>query len=137
MKKIITLLLLSVTLIMANEYKVVFNLTSGDEKSINSHLIKNIEALKKHYKSQGDTLKVAVVISGDSYKYFRNDVVTSLDTKLQSLANRGVEFQVCSIGLKKHSIKISSLDQYVKPAFNRTAALIEYQNTGYAYIKIN
>ena len=137
MKKIITLLLLCSTLIMASEYKVVFNLTTGDETKVAKNLIKNIEILKEHYKTQGGTLQVAVVISGGSYKYFRNDKKTSLDTKLQNLANQGVVFQACSVGLKKHSIKISSLDEYVKPAFNRTAALIEYQNAGYAYIAID
>jgi len=137
MKKIITLLVLSVTLIMASEYKVVFNLTTGDDTKVAKNLIKNIEILKEHYKSQKDTLQVAVVISGNSYKYFRNDKETPLDTKLQTLANQGVIFQVCSVGLKKHSIKISSLDKYVMPAFNRTAALIEFQNAGYAYIKID
>ena len=136
-KKILTLLLLSATLVMAAQYKVVFNLTSGDETTINKSLIKNIALLQAHYKKQGDSLEVAVVISGGAYKYFRNDKVTSIDAKLQSLASHDTEFQVCSMGLKKRAIKVSSLDSYVKPAFNRTAALIEYQNRGFAIIDAN
>lgn len=136
MKKIILLTLLSVSLSFAAEFKVVFNLTSGDDKTVASKLIKNIEILKQHYKEEGHTLTTAVVISGNSYKYFRNDTTTNLDAKLKSLAKNGTEFQVCSVGLKKRNIKKSSLDEFVVPAFNRTAALINYQNAGYAYVEV-
>ena len=121
---------------MAAQYKVVFNLTSGNETTIAKSLIQNIELLQAHYKKQGDALEVAVVISGGAYKYFRNDKVTSIDAKLQSLASHGTAFQVCRMGLKKRAIKVSSLDAYLKPAFNRTAALIEYQNRGFAIIDV-
>ena len=136
MNKIITFLLLTITLAFSTEYKVVFNLTSGNESQVSKSLLGNINLLEKHYKSQGDTLKSAVVISGSAYMFFRNDVYTQLDSALEQLSENGVEFKVCSIGMKKHNIKKSSLESYVIPAFNRTAALIEYQNAGYAYIEI-
>ena len=136
MKKILLMLLITTTIAFAQEYKVVFNLTSGDTQKVSKSLILNIDKLREHYQLKGDSLKVAVVISGKAYKFFLNNQKTSIDNDFKSLADSGVEFKVCSVGMKKRAIKISSLDSYVVPAFNRTAALIEYQNAGYAYIEV-
>ena len=135
MKKIIIVLLLLTSMIQAKEYKVVFNLTSGSEEKIAKSLIKNVEVLRANYKKQGDTLKVAVVISGHSYKFFlKESSYPDLDLKKFS---KNVNFEVCSVGMKKRNIKKTSLLPFVVPAFNRTEALIRYQNNGYAYVPIN
>lgn len=150
MKKIVFLLSMMGVILSGAEYKVVFDLMSGDATKVSKRLINNVNALKTHYESQGDTLKVAVVISGDSYKFFVKDLTDSpyADTKglsqqntllqkhLAPLLKAGTEFKVCSIGMKKRDISKASLYEYVVPAFNKTAALIEYQNAGYAYIPL-
>ena len=136
MKKIILILLITTSIVIAQEYKVVFNLTSGNENKVASNLIKNIHELKNHYQKNGDTLETAIVISGNAYKFFRKDVENKLDDEFLKLNNSGTEFKVCSVGLKKRGIHKDKIDDFVIPAFNRTSSLIKYQNNGYAYIEI-
>jgi len=151
MKKVFILLTVLSSLVFATEYKVVFDLMSGDANKISKNLITNIALLKEHYKKQDDTLKVAVVISGDAYKFFVEDIAHSpyasspnqdlinheLEPRFKQLVNQGTEFKVCAKGMASRGITEVSLYDYAVPAFNKTAALIEYQNAGYAYIPLN
>jgi len=149
MKKIVVLLLLSVTLMFAQEHKVVFDLSTSSQTVLKKSLIKNVEKLREYYSAKGDTLKVAVVISGGAYKFFVEDIFHSpyyTDVELyESFARRtqmlekfsqNADIEVCSIGMKKRGIDESTLYPFVIPAFNKTEALIRYQNAGYAYIPI-
>lgn len=151
MKKFLFVLAVTSGLLFATEHKVVFDLTSGDATTVSKRLVTNVSLLKEHYAQQGDTLSIAVVISGDAYKFFVQDIEHSpyaqlkgtresnsmLQEKIQVLVKDGTRFEVCSVGLKKRGITQKSLYGYVRPAFNKTAALIEFQNEGYAYIPLN
>ena len=68
--------LLSFSSVYADTVKVVYDLTTGDRNKIEKHLIYSITAVAKHYASMKKKLKVMVVISGDSYKYFVNDLAS-------------------------------------------------------------
>ena len=150
MKKILFTLLALTSLLFSAEHKVVFDLTSSDFTKIEKSLIGNINLLKAHYLENGDTFKVAVVISGGAYRYFIENIDASVykeDTqlkniqkvlreKLEGLASTGVKFEVCSVGMKKRNIKQENMYRFVIPAFNKTDALIRWQNRGYAYIPI-
>ena len=150
MKKFFVLITVFSSLLFSAEHKVVFDLMSGNPTTISKRLIKNVNTLTAHYKAQGDTLKVAVVISGDAYKFFVKDLAhspysetkgllgtnTLLQKNLAPLLKENTEFKVCSVGMKKRNISEASLYEYVVPAFNKTSALIEYQNAGYAYIPL-
>jgi len=147
MKNILLLLLLSIS-VYATEYKVIYNLQSGDEALVNKSIIQGIPQLQKHYTSQGNSLKVVVIISNKAYKFFikelhnRSDVkVTAalqsrIATKMKKIQESGVRFEICSMGMKKHKIDTKILYNYVHPAFNRTASLIEWQNKGYAIVDV-
>ena len=151
MKKTFITLIALTTLLFSAEHKVVFDLTSSDFTKIEKSLIGNINLLNTHYSQNGDTFKVAVVISGGAYRYFTDNVDASvykndtqlkniqiaLKEKLASLASQGVRFDVCSVGMKKRNIKQENMYTFVKPAFNKTEALISWQNRGYAYVPIN
>lgn len=147
MKKILLMFLLSIS-IYAAQYRVIYNLQSGDEGKVTSSIIKGIPQLQEHYKSQGDNLKVVIIISNKSYKFFIKELKNSSDivldamlqervaTKIQKLAQSGVRFEICSMGMKKHNIAKEILYDYVHPAFNRTASLIKWQNKGYSIVDV-
>ena len=149
MKKIILILLFASSMMYAKDYKVVFDLMTSSECKLNKALIKNVEKLRTYYKKNGDTLKVAVVISGGSYKFFVKDLNNSpynhdKDLKhtfykrssMLTKFSKNVNIEVCSMGMAKRGIKPEVLQDFVVPAFNKTDALIRYQNDGYAYIPI-
>ena len=150
--KILLGVLLSSTLLMAAEQKVVFDLTSGDEATINKHLIGNIEALGEYYRANGINFKVVVVISGDAYKYFvkeldnspykDNPQVTQAQKRMAPLLAKlntkfGVEFDMCKAGMKARHIDKKVVYSYVKTDLNKSVALIKWQNAGYAYLPVH
>ena len=137
MKKIILTFLLSLTLLYATEYKVVFDLTSGNEKRIKKDLISNLTDMRKFYQKRGDTLKSAVVISGNSFKFFRKDLSTKLSLDLKELALSGTEFKICSAGMRRLHIPENSIIDYVSPEFNSESSIIEYLDEGYYPLTID
>lgn len=145
-------ILFSATLLMAAEQKVVFDLTSGDEATINKHLIRNIEGLGKYYKANDIDFKVVVVISGNAYKYFVKDLKNSpykgklkvaqsqkrLEPLLAKLHTRfGVEFDMCKAGMEARHIDKEVVYNYVKTDLTKSVALIKWQNAGYAYLPVH
>ncbi|MBE0499547.1 MAG: DsrE family protein [Campylobacterales bacterium] len=144
--------MLSSTLLFAAEQKVVFDLTSGDEAKIRKHLISNIEGLAEYYEANDVEFKVAVVISGNAYKYFVQDIAASpyreetaliaaqkrLEPLFEKLhAELGVEFDMCKAGMKARKIEKKVLYPYVKNEMNKSAYLIKWQNRGYAYLPVH
>ena len=133
MKKIIFALLLATLSLSALEHKVIFDVRSGSENVIDGQVLSNISLIRAHYEKMGDTLKAVVILSGGSYPFFKKS------TKNKMLANelsKLATVEVCSMGLAKRNMKPSDMLPFVKPAFNRTEALIRYQNEGYAYILV-
>ena len=136
----------------AQSAKVVYDLTSGDSTKIEKHLINSIRALGKHYKEEKIELKVIVVISGDAYKYFINDLEKSpyvleqdvievqkkFKTRLKDLNEiYGVTFNMCSSGMRARKIDQNTLYHYVHADVMKSIYLIEAQNNGYAYMPIH
>ena len=151
-KRVILGLLLSLTSLMAAEQKVVFDLTSGDVATIEKHLIKNIEGLAGYYKANDIDFKAVVVISGNAYKYFVQDLKSSrfkgklkveraqktLEPLLEKLHTEyGVEFDMCKAGMKARNIDKKVLYSYVKTDLNKSVYLIKWQNEGYAYLPVH
>lgn len=151
-KTILLGVLLSLTSLMAAEQKVVFDLTSGDAATIEKHLIKNIEGLADYYKANDIEFKGVVVISGDAYKYFVQDLKNSrykgklkvaraqkrLEPLLKKLQTEyGVEFDMCKAGMKARNIDKKVLYDYVKTDLNKSVYLIKWQNAGYAYLPVH
>jgi len=145
-------LVLSAGMLYANETKVVYDLTSGDSAKIEKHLIKSIKALSKYYKNEKRELKIVVVISGNAYKYFVNDLKNSpyaddkdlaakqktIKEDLSSLnSKQGVIFNMCSSGMKARKIDKNILYQFVHADVMKSVYLIEAQNDGYAYMPIH
>ncbi len=133
MKKLLIITLLTLTSLHAKEYKVVFDLTTSSATSVENRVLHNINGLQHYYAKTGDTLKAAVVISGGAYTFFENDSsIKDIAVDISKVA----KVEVCSVGMKKREIKKSDMLPFVIPAFNKTEALIRYQNEGYAYLPV-
>lgn len=132
--------------------KVVYDLTTGDIKVFERKVLSGIANSKSHYESKLEELEATVVIHGNAYKFFINDLASSpfkSDTDLnqahKDLLKRlaamseiyDVEFLMCEIGMKKQKIDQKSLYKFVKLVPNSTIGLIDKQNEGYAYIPIS
>jgi len=133
------------------ENKVVYDLRIGDEKKINSK-IQSLKAVANHYIEKKSDYKIAVVIGGDAYKFFVDDLLfspydkdaelkalkTKIGPKLRELAEvYDVNFTMCDVGIEYRAIPEDSLYDFVEAKKTRSIYLIEFQNDGYAYIPIH
>ena len=152
MKLLLVMLLLGVTSLYAQSAKVVYDLTTGDSAKIEKVLIGGVTALSKYYTEENIDFKVIVVISGDAYKYFVEDLKNSpysgdakvfeaqknLKTKLATLnKDKGVTFTMCATGMKARKIQKETLYKYVEAELMKGVYLIGAQNDGYAYMPIH
>jgi intracellular sulfur oxidation DsrE/DsrF family protein len=144
--------LLSLGSLYADTVKVVYDLTTDDIDKIERNLLNTVVGLSKHYTREKKSLKVIVVISGNAYKYFVNDLKDSpyasdkdaLDIqayfklRFKALHNvYGVRFTMCSSGMKARKIKKHTLYEYVHAEKMKSVYLIDAQNDGYAYMPIH
>ena len=152
MKKILLLLLTLSTLIFAEtSAKVVYDLTTQNQKDFERKILKAIVANKAYYEGKLQELDVTVVIHGGAYRYFTVDPsMTEYKTDKALLANYAelkkriksmsdtydVEFLMCEVGMLKHGLKAKDIVSYVKIIPNSTIGLIDRQNEGYAYIPV-
>jgi len=153
MKKIITILLLSIGLVQAEEAsaKVVYDLTTKNLAAFERKILKAIVANKAYYESKFKELDVTVVIHGGAYRYFTVDPskteyktdkalladYTNLKKRIRSMSDTyDVEFLMCGAGMNKHDLKAKEIVNFVKIIPNSTIGLIDRQNEGYAYIPV-
>jgi len=153
MKKIILLLVSTFTLLLADapSLKVVYDLTTQNQKDFERKILKAIVANKAYYEGKLQELDVTVVIHGGAYRYFTVDPAkTEYKTDKTLLANYAelkkriksmsdtydVEFLMCGAGMPKHGLKAKDIVSYVKIIPNSTIGLIDRQNEGYAYIPV-
>jgi intracellular sulfur oxidation DsrE/DsrF family protein len=136
----------------AEEKKAVYDLTSGDAEKIESRLLGGIKHIAEYYKQQGDEFKAVVAISGDSYRYFVEDIANSpfkddaallaQQKKLAPLLKElvedyGVRFDMCGGGMKARKIKPESLYSFVHTDKIKPVYMIDWQNKGYAYMPLH
>lgn len=134
-----------------NSAKAVFDLTTGDMKTFEKHILKGIVTNKNNYENQLREYDVAVVIHGQAYRFFVKDIQntkfvkdTKLVAKYKELKKRislmsdtyGVKFYMCQAALPKHGLKPEDIVKYVKLVPNSTMALIDRQNEGFAYLPV-
>jgi len=153
MKKTIFILLAASTLLLAESAssKVVYDLTTKNQKAFERKILKSIVANKAYYESKLKELDVTVVIHGGAYRYFTVDpskteyktdvalVKTYADLKkrIKTMSTTyDVEFLMCGAGMPKHGLKAKDIVDFVKIIPNSTIGLIDRQNEGYAYIPI-
>jgi len=153
MKKIVLLLLATCTMLLAENstVKVVYDLTTQNQKAFERKILKAIVANKAYYESKLKELDVTVVIHGGAYRYFtvapakteyKTDKTllenyTELKKRIKSMSDTyDVEFLMCEVGMLQHGLKAKDIVSYVKIIPNSTIGLIDRQNEGYAYIPV-
>jgi len=153
MKKIIVILLTLSTLLLAENTssKVVYDLTTKNQKAFERKILKAIVANKSYYESKLKELDVAVVIHGGSYRYFTVDPSTTeyktdktllssypdLKKRIKTMSTTyNVEFLMCGAGMPKHGLTAKDIVDFVTIIPNSTIGLINRQNEGYAYIPV-
>ena len=153
MQKTLLFLLTFCTLLLAEETsaKIVYDLTTKNQKAFERKILKAIVANKSYYEGKLKELDVTVVIHGGAYRYFTVDpskteykTDTLLLSDYASLKKRikimsdtyDVEFLMCGAGMPKHGLKAENIVSYVKIIPNSTIGLIDRQNEGYAYIPL-
>ena len=145
-------LLLNMGSLYADTAKVVYDLSTGDINKIEKQLLNSVTAVAKYYASEKKSLKVIVVISGDAYKYFIDDLKASpyaADEDAVEMQKRfkprlaelndmyGVTFYMCSNGMEARRIDKDTLYKYVNADVMKSVYLIDAQNSGYAYMPIH
>jgi hypothetical protein len=93
-----------------------------------------------------------IVISGDAYKYFIEELAESpyatdksaieIQPKFRAVFKElnddyHVTFKMCSAGMKARGIKPESVYQFVHADAIKDVYLIDAQNDGYAYIPVH
>lgn len=152
MKKII-LFLLFVGLLQAQDtYKVVYDLTTGNMKTLELRLFKGIALAKEYYQNKGNKFEAAVVIHGGAYKFFLKDLNKSeykkekdviqaqatIKAKLDRLVNKyHIKFLMCNVGATAHNLKRENIYDFVKMAPNAAIGVINLQHQGYNYVFID
>lgn len=151
MKKLWILLALAALLSAdATAKKVVFDLATGDIKTLEQKLLQASSVLKTYYEGKLESLEITVVIHGDAYKFFVKDLARSpykeerllqqsqadLSKRIAALSNvYDVEFIMCERGMKKRKLE-GNIYGFVTMADTYMIGLIDKQNEGYAYIPI-
>lgn len=150
--KILLLILLSTIFSLADSAKVVYDLTSGKVTTIEHKLIRSLTAVSKYYASKKEHVDIIVVISGDAYKFFIEDLEASpyakdeevediqmhFKSRLEKLHTiYGVTFNMCESGMKARKIAKKSLYKFVNAEMMKSVYLINAQNDGYAYLPIH
>lgn len=153
MKKIILILALLFGLAQAEDEsaKVVFDLTTKDLAKFERTILKGIVFNKQLYANQLKELDTAVVIHGGAYRFFVQDLDTTIfknDKKLQKVYNDlkkriatmadtyDVEFLMCGAALSRNKLTKEDIVPFVTIIPNSTIGLIDKQNDGYAYIPV-
>lgn len=152
MRMVLLLLLASVTLIFADSKKIMIDLTTGDMKTFQSRFLSGVPNMIQYFKAEKDTVDVVVVIHGDAYKFFVDNLSNSpykndkelyatqdkLREQLEVLNKKhSVTLEICSVGMKKRKINPDVLYKFVTPIHSAMTGLAVWQNRGYAFLSID
>jgi len=150
--KILVVVLLGTVFSFAESKKVVYDLTSGDVLTIKHKVLGSIRGVANYYASKKEKIEIMVVISGDAYKFFIDDLESSPYAKDEEVEDiqmhfkprlemlhelYGVTFNMCKSGMIARKIDPKTLYPYVNAKKMKSVYLIDAQNQGYAYMPIH
>jgi intracellular sulfur oxidation DsrE/DsrF family protein len=127
----IIICLLAITFVNAQDYKVVFDMTSKD--SVNQQaLIRQLDYIKETNASS----KLEVVIYGEGLGLILKDR-SPLQSSITKLINSDhVSFKVCGATMKRNNIDKSQLIPGVEVVPDGIYEIITRQKEGWGYIKV-
>lgn len=127
--------------------KVIFDVSKSpeDNATINSYIVTAARFLNMHAEAgmKPEQLKVAMTIHGDAWKDMLNDdaYLEKFNTKnpntklIKQLTDAGVEIIMCGQTASYRGVTKENSNPDIKFALSAMTALIQYQNSGYRFIK--
>ena len=134
-KRIITLTLFLAPFLLnaqAKDYKVVFDLTSGDTVDHKSVLRWFNEILK-----ETPSAKLEIVFYGQSLGMVVKDRSIAPDAIMKLASNPNLTFKVCSIAMGRHNIDKSQLLVGVQTVPDGIYEIKKKKKEGWGYIKVS
>jgi len=146
------ILLFVVTIAFADTKKFVIDLKTGDREAFSNQLLVGVPGTIDYFRAQGDTVEVAVVIHGEAYKFFVDNLDNTqygLDKSLvehQEVIHKrldeiekkyNIHFDICMSGMHKKGILTEDLYSFVTPIKSAMVGLVKWQNGGFSYIPIH
>jgi hypothetical protein len=128
----ITLLFVSQFLLAQKDYKVVFDLTSGDTLSQQTAIRWVNEIIKTE-----PTAQVEVVMFGKGLPLVVKDKSALADDVTSLATNKNVAFKVCAIALANQKIDKSQLLTGVQVVPDGIYEIVSKQREGWGYIKVS
>lgn len=144
--------LFTVTIAFADTKKFMIDLKTGDMESFSNQLLVGVPGTIDYFSAQGDIVEVVVVIHGESYKFFVDNLENTqygLDKSLvehQEVIHKRLEeiekkykihFEICMVGMHKKGILTEDIYPFVTPIKSAMVGLVKWQNAGFAYIPIH
>jgi hypothetical protein len=151
MRLILFIVLFTVTIAFADTKKFMIDLKTGDMEVFSNQLLVGVPGIVDYFSAQGDTVEVAVVIHGESYKFFIKNLENTqygLDKSLvehQDVIHKRLEeiekkykihFEICMVGMHRKGILTEDIYPFVTPIKSAMVGLVKWQNAGFAYIPI-
>jgi intracellular sulfur oxidation DsrE/DsrF family protein len=127
----ITLLFVSQFLLAQRDYKVVFDLTSGDTLSQQTAIRWVNEIIKTE-----PTAQVEIVMFGKGLPLVVKDRSALADDVTSLATNKNVAFKVCAIALANQKIDKSQLLAGVQVVPDGIYEIVSKQREGWGYIKV-
>jgi uncharacterized protein len=146
------ILLFAVTFVFADTQKIMIDLKTGDMDAFSTRFIGGVSSTADYFIAQGDTVSIAVVIHGEAYKFFVENlehtqygVDQPLVTNHEALYQKLMAFQkkynvtldICQVGMNKKGILTEDIYPFVTPIKSAMVGEVKWQNRGYAYIPIH
>lgn len=113
-----------------HEYKVVFDLTSGDEADHQS-LIRWLKAISKN----NPAAQLEVVFYGQSLPMVTVGKSTLTEDVQELAKNKNISFRVCEMAMQRHKLTKSDLLPGVGTVPDGIAEIVQKQSMGWGYIK--
>lgn len=145
------LLFLTVTFLFAETKKIMVDLKTGNLDAFTTQFLVGVPGTADYFIAQGDSVEIAVVIHGDAYKFFVQNlentqygVDQSLVENQEKLHKRLLEIigkykmtlEICQVGMNKRGILTEDIYPFVKPIKSAMVGLVKWQSKGYAYIPL-
>lgn len=136
MKKlfILTTILLSVAasaIAQAKDYKVIFDITSGDTVDYKA-VVRQVTGILK----ANPDAKLEVAIYGNALNMVTKEKSILADAILELSKTNKASFKVCAVTMKRHNIDSTMLIPGVEVVPDAIFEIITKQKEGYGYIKV-
>ncbi len=151
MKFALIVLVLAATFAFADTKKFMIDLKTGDMESFNNQLLVGVPGTIDYFTAQGDKVEVAVVIHGEAYKFFVENLDNTQYGMDKALAERQdairkrlveiekkyhIRMEICMNGMHRKGILSEDLYPFVTPIKSAMVGLVKWQNAGYAYVPV-